>query len=192
MIAARCRSDSIPPTNTPKRNNTMKKTEGQEIATMDEFETTVDLALEKQTELEKLQKAAKTAKAKVEAAKKLLQMYMEPSESYARANEDALFPDPDNQRAETENAAYGFKRNANRSVVLADGLDDDAVIAKIERSKSLPEELKDEFVIREPKLSRQSIIQAVKSERVSAKQLKAVGISVDNAKTFYVAPKDAA
>ena len=31
MIAARCRSDSIPPTNTPKRNNTMKKTEGQEI-----------------------------------------------------------------------------------------------------------------------------------------------------------------
>ena len=35
-IAARCRSDSIPPTNTPKRNNTMKKTERQEIETMDE------------------------------------------------------------------------------------------------------------------------------------------------------------
>ena len=30
-MAARCRSDSIPPANTPKRNNTMKKTEGQEI-----------------------------------------------------------------------------------------------------------------------------------------------------------------
>ena len=44
-MAARCRSDSIPPTNTPKRNNTMKKTERQEIETMDEFETTVDLAL---------------------------------------------------------------------------------------------------------------------------------------------------
>ena len=167
-------------------------TETNQIENMDEFETTVDLALEKQTELEKLHKAAKTAKAKVEAAKKLLQMYMEPSELYARTNEDALFPDPDNQRGETENAAYGFKRSANRSVVLADGLDDDAVIAKIEKSKSLPDDLRDEFVIREPRLSRQSIIQAVKNERVSAKQLKAVGISVENAKVFYVAPKDAA
>ena len=74
-------------------------TETNQIENMDEFETTVDLALEKQTELEKLQKAAKTAKAKVEAAK---------------------------------------------------------------------------------------------NERVSAKQLKAVGISVENAKVFYVAPKDAA
>ena len=37
-------------------------TETNQIENMDEFETTVDLALEKQTELEKLQKAAKTTK----------------------------------------------------------------------------------------------------------------------------------
>lgn len=156
------------------------------IETFDEFEGAVDLAAEKQEELEKLQKTLKAAKAKVEAAKKLLSCYLSPSERYALENENVIFPDPENEERETSLSVYGLKQNANPSVVLDEGLKDEDVIAKIERSKTLVEDLKDTFVIREPKLSRQQILAAYKAGQIDDKQLKRLGLSVRKVKSLYV------
>lgn len=159
------------------------------IESMDEFCATVDLAGASQDEMRKLNEAAKRAKAKVEAARKILAAYLKPTGEYAAANEETFFEDEHNQRAETELTVFGFKKSSNPSVQLLEGSEDEDVIARIENSKALDEELKDEFVKRTPELSRQNIIAAFKSGRVTAATLKRLGIKVECAKSFFVEKK---
>lgn len=171
----------------------MKRVNENEVTveTFEEFEGAVDLAAEAQNELDRLQKTLKAAKAKVETAKKLLACYLPPSEKYALDNEETIFPDPEHQERQTEASVYGLKQNANPSVVIDEGLKDEDVIAKIERSKTLVEDLKDAFVVREQKLSRQQILAAHKAGQIDDRQLKRLGLSVRKMKSLYVASKAA-
>lgn len=167
----------------------MKEVEEVKIESMEEFCATVDLASESQEQLRTLQAAVKKAKAKADAAKKILAAYMEPSEEYALENEETLFEDEHNQRAETDQSIFGFKKSSNPSVQLLEGSEDDEVIERIENSKALTDELKAEFVKRSPELSRQNIIAAFKSGRVSAAILKRLGLKVECTKSFFVEKK---
>lgn len=168
---------------------TLAVNEEIKIESMDEFCASVDLAGAKQEEMRKLNEAAKKAKAKLDAAKKILAAYLKPTGEYAAANEETLFEDEHNQRAETDQTVFGFKKSSNPSVQLVDGSEDEDVIVRIENSKALDDELKAEFIKRTPELSRQNIIAAFKSGRVSAATLKRLGIKVEHAKSFFVEKK---
>lgn len=169
-----------------------KVTENEvKIETLEEFEGAVDLAAAKQDEIKRLKAKVDAAKKTLETAKKVLSLYMDPSERYALDNESEIFPDPEHEERQTEASVYGLKQNANPSVVIDEGMKDEDVIAKIERSRTLKEELKDAFVVREPKLSRQQIIAAHKSGQVDDKQLKRLGLAVRKVKSLYVQSKAA-
>lgn len=161
------------------------------IETLEEFEGAVDLAAAKQDEIKRLKAKVDAAKKTLETAKKVLSLYMDPSERYALENENVIFPDPDHEERETSSSVYGLKQNANPSVVLDEGLKDEDVIAKIERSKTLKEDLKEAFVVREPKLSRQQILAAYKVGQIDDLRLKRLGLSVRKMKSLYVASKAA-
>lgn len=167
----------------------MKKPQEVTIENKEDFESTIDLAAFKQEELKRLKAEADEAGKKLSAAKKILKLYMEPSEKYAIDNQDELFDDPENQRAETANASYGLKRSANPSVNLEEGLDDDDVIGKIERSKSLDPAMKDRFIAVSRSLSRQAIINAAKSGEITPAALKRLGITVECRETLFVEAK---
>lgn len=168
-----------------------KKMDEAVIETMDVFEATVDLAAEKQDEIKRLKAKADEAQKTLQVAKKLLDCYLKPSEKYALEHEGEIFPDPTNEERETANSVYGLKQNGNPSVVLAEGLEDEDVIGKIERSKTLDERLKARFVLHTPKLSRQDIIAAYKADEIDDKTLKRLGLSVKKLKSLYVAQKAA-
>lgn len=169
----------------------MKKTTTETIETKEVFESTIDLAAAKQEEITRLKAKVDAAKKSLEAAKKVLSLYLEPSEKYAIDNQDELFDDPENQRAETANAAYELKRSNNPSVNLEEGLDDDEVIAKIDRSKSLNPAMKNRFIAVKRSLARQAIIDAAKAGEISSAALKRLGVSVECKKTLYVESKAA-
>lgn len=161
------------------------------IETKEDFETTIDLAAAKQDEIKRLKAKADEAQKTLQAAKKILALYMEPSEKYAIENQNELFDDPENQCAETATAAYGLKRSNNPSVNLKEGLSDDDVIAKIDRSKSLDPAMKNRFIAVSRSLSRQSIIAAAKSGEITGEALKRLGITVECKKSLFVETKAA-